>query len=223
MPIHFYNGLIDKLYMFIFYRVILSHSVTNIDISPQICYVILNRAPHRSPEIHTEKRRLTGFHRKDERFMKIEIPGYPSLDLKYLLLDYNGTIALDGIISEAVANKIRQLSDLFHIYVLTADTNGTARQMCEGLPVDILTFPNDAAMQEKQNILYSLGKENCAAIGNGRNDLLMCREAAFSVSVLGQEGMYGRLMTATDLCVPSILDAMELFLKPHRIIASLRG
>ena len=78
-------------------------------------------------------------------------------------------------------------------------------------------------MQEKQNILYSLGKENCAAIGNGRNDLLMCREAAFSVSVLGQEGMYGRLMTATDLCVPSILDAMELFLKPHRIIASLRG
>ena len=48
--------------------------------------------------------------------MKIEIPGYPSLDLKYLLLDYNGTIALDGIISEAVANKIRQLSDLFQIY-----------------------------------------------------------------------------------------------------------
>ena len=103
--------------------------------------------------------------------MKIEIPGYPSLDLKYLLLDYNGTIALDGIISEAVANKIRQLSDLFQIYVLTADTNGTARQMCEGLPVEILTFPNDAAMQEKQNILYSLGKENCAAIGNGRNSL----------------------------------------------------
>ena len=155
--------------------------------------------------------------------MKIEIPGYPSLDLKYLLLDYNGTIALDSIISEAVANKIRQLSDLFQIYVLTADTNGTARQMCEGLPVEILTFPNDAAMQEKQNILYSLGKENCATIGNGRNDLLMCREAAFSVSVLGQEGMYGRLMTATDLCVPSILDALELFLKPHRIIASLRG
>ena len=85
--------------------------------------------------------------------MKIEIPGYPSLDLKYLLLDYNGTIALDGIISEAVANKIRQLSDLFHIYVLTADTNGTARQMCEGLPVDILTFPNDAAMQEKQGYI----------------------------------------------------------------------
>ena len=117
----------------------------------------------------------------------------------------------------------RLISDLFQIYVLTADTNGTARQMCEGLPVEILTFPNDAAMQEKQNILYSLGKENCAAIGNGRNDLLMCREAAFSVSVLGQEGMYGRLMTATDLCVPSVLDALELFLKPHRIIASLRG
>lgn len=155
--------------------------------------------------------------------MKIEIPGYPSLDLKYLLLDYNGTIALDGVISEAVANKIRRLSELFRIYVLTADTNGTARQMCQGLPVEILTFPTDSAMQEKERILYSLGQENCAAIGNGRNDLLMCREAAFSVSVLGKEGMYGRLMTATDLCAPSILDAMDLFLNPHRIIASLRG
>ena len=155
--------------------------------------------------------------------MKIEIPGYPSLDLKYLLLDYNGTIAHALSQSEAVAIRIRQLSELFRIYVLTADTNGTARQMCEGLPVEILTFPNDSAMQEKQDILYSLGQENCAAIGNGRNDLLMCREAAFSVSVLGQEGAYGRLLTSTDLCVHSILDALDLFLKPNRIIASLRG
>lgn len=179
---------------------------------PDLCY---GRSILKKPD-------LSGIIRK-EKHMKIEIPGYPSLDLKYLLLDYNGTIALDGVISEAVAKRIRTLSELFHIYVLTADTNGTARQMCEGLPVELLTFPNDNAMQEKQSILYSLGRENCAAIGNGRNDLLMCREAAFSVSVLGQEGMYGRLMTATDLCVPSILDAMDLFLYPHRIIASLRG
>ena len=34
--------------------------------------------------------------------MKIEIPGYKELDLKYLVLDYNGTIARDGIIPESI-------------------------------------------------------------------------------------------------------------------------
>ena len=98
-----------------------------------LCYS--KQASSRSPPDPHIKPPAARLSQKGTRLMKIEIPGYPSLDLKYLLLDYNGTIALDGIISEAVANKIRQLSDLFQIYVLTADTNGTARQMCEGLPV----------------------------------------------------------------------------------------
>lgn len=29
--------------------------------------------------------------------MIIEIPGYKTLDLDYLVLDYNGTIAVDGL------------------------------------------------------------------------------------------------------------------------------
>ncbi|TCS78345.1 hypothetical protein EDD59_112106 [Muricomes intestini] len=28
--------------------------------------------------------------------MKVDIPGYKILNLEYLLLDYNGTIAVDG-------------------------------------------------------------------------------------------------------------------------------
>lgn len=34
--------------------------------------------------------------------MKVKIPGYKELDLKYLVLDYNGTIAVDGGIPESV-------------------------------------------------------------------------------------------------------------------------
>ena len=33
--------------------------------------------------------------------MKIEIPGYKELDLNYLVLDYNGTIAMGGEIKES--------------------------------------------------------------------------------------------------------------------------
>ena len=88
--------------------------------------------------------------------MIIEIPGYKTLDLKYLVLDYNGTIAVDGTIPETVKERLKDLSKEFDIYVLTADTHGTAKQMCEGLPVKIMTFPSDAAMHEKLRIVKEL-------------------------------------------------------------------
>lgn len=155
--------------------------------------------------------------------MQIEIPGYLTLDLKYLILDYNGTIALDGSIPDSVKMRICELSKELEIYVLTADTHGTAAQMCEGLPLTIKTFPKDAAMHEKLNILNALGPENCAAFGNGRNDVLMCSQAALSVAILGNEGAYGKLISEADICVSSIEDGLDLLLKPKRLIATLRG
>ena len=72
--------------------------------------------------------------------MRIEIPGYKTMDLKYLILDYNGTIAKDGIIPESVKERLKKLSGIYEIYVLTADTHGTARKICEGLPLKIQTI-----------------------------------------------------------------------------------
>lgn len=155
--------------------------------------------------------------------MKIEIPGFKVLNIKYLVLDYNGTIALDGCIADAVKERLKNLSKELEIYVLTADTHGTAASMCEGLPVTIMTFPGDAAMYEKVRILKELGEEQCAAVGNGRNDVLMCREAALSIAVMGEEGAYGKLLAETDVCVTSILDGLDLLENPKRLIATLRG
>jgi soluble P-type ATPase len=81
--------------------------------------------------------------------MIIEIPGYKTLDLDYLVLDYNGTIAVDGLIPPAIKERLLLLGDSFKIYVLTADTHGTAAAMCDGLPLEIMTFPSGSAMNEK--------------------------------------------------------------------------
>lgn len=73
--------------------------------------------------------------------MLIEIPGYKTLTLSVLLLDYNGTIAIDGVIPSSVKERIVRLSKEFEILVLTADTHGTAKKQCEGLPMKVCTFP----------------------------------------------------------------------------------
>lgn len=155
--------------------------------------------------------------------MRIEIPDYKALELKYLVLDYNGTIALDGEIPDGVKSRLHKLSEELEIYVLTADTHGTARQMCEGLPLEIHTFPTNGALEEKLEVVEKLGAEQCAAIGNGRNDKLMCRASALAIAVMEREGMCGRLLGEADVCTRSIEDALDLLIYPKRLIATLRG
>lgn len=155
--------------------------------------------------------------------MRIEIPGYKTLDLKYLVLDYNGTIAVDGTIPDTVKQRIRKLADQLEIYVLTADTHGTAKENCQGLPLQIQTFPSDCAMTEKLKIVTGLGAENCVAVGNGRNDTQMLRESGLAIAVADREGMYGGLVAESDICVNSMEDALDLLLYPKRVIATLRG
>lgn len=155
--------------------------------------------------------------------MYIEIPGYKSLNLKYLLLDYNGTIALDGHLSETVKEMIHALSEELKIFVLTADTHGTAAAECAGLPLTLKTFPTDSAMESKLQILKELGADNCCAIGNGRNDILMCKDATLSICIMGEEGCCSQLINHTHVTVKSIENALELLLKPKRLIATLRG
>ena len=94
---------------------------------------------------------------------------------------------------------------------------------CAELPVTLKTFPTATAMDSKLEILNSLGADNCCTIGNGRNDLLMCRESALSISVIGEEGCYSKLITQTNITVKNIEDGFELLLKPKRLIATLRG
>lgn len=155
--------------------------------------------------------------------MIIEIPGYKTLNLRYLVLDYNGTIAEDGKIPGPVKERLIELGKNFEIYVLTADTHGTAAKECEGLPLTIMTFPSDKAMDEKIRIVRDLGEEHCVTIGNGRNDILMSQAAALSIAIAGKEGAYSKLIQETDITVTSAMDALNLLQYPKRIVATLRG
>lgn len=155
--------------------------------------------------------------------MKIAIPEYKTLDVDTLFLDFNGTIAVDGMIPASVRERLVLLSEQFRIFILTADTNGSAKEQCEGLPVVLHTFPTGNAREYKKELVKSTGVKRCVAIGNGRNDELMLKEAALSIAIMDREGMYGRLFKEADLCVRSMQDGLDLLLYPNRIVAGLRG
>ena len=155
--------------------------------------------------------------------MKIVIPEYKTLEVDRLFLDFNGTIAVDGIIPAGVRQRLEQLAAEFTIYVLTADTNGNAKEQCQGLPVILQTFPTGNARDYKKELVKATGSRRCVAVGNGRNDELMLREAALSIAIMDREGAYGRVLREADLFVRSMQDGLDLLLYPNRIIAGLRG
>lgn len=155
--------------------------------------------------------------------MKIDIPGYKILDLTYLVLDYNGTIAVDGDIPEDMRVCFKKLAERFKIYVVTADTHGNARAKCADLPVQICTFPSADAAHAKKEIVEKLGCDRCVCVGNGRNDVLMCRIAGLSIAVMDTEGMYARLTAEADVCVRSMQEGLGLLMNEKRLIATLRG
>ena len=94
--------------------------------------------------------------------MIIEIPGYRTLEIKNLVLDYNGTIAVDGILVPGLEAPIEALSRLVDIHVLTADTYGTVRAQCAHLPLTVHTFPRPDAGSCKEEIVRELGSGVCS-------------------------------------------------------------
>ena len=153
---------------------------------------------------------------------KLDIPGFKNLNLEHLILDFNGTLAVDGVIVSGVREIVTELSKDMRVHVLTADTQGTCRVALEGWPVDIhILEPGDEA-EAKAAYLTALGRETCAAMGNGRNDEIMLEAAALGVAVMGEEGAAPGTMSAADVAVTGIISGLELFTRPKRLLATLR-
>jgi soluble P-type ATPase len=154
--------------------------------------------------------------------ISIAIRGWGNMQIENIVLDLNGTIATDGNILSGVREKINCLSDKTTIYILTADTHGTASEEASDMGVELLKVSEKDSTEVKLRVLESLDPTKTVAIGNGNNDHLILKEAALGIAVLGDEGMSVLAMTDADIVVKNISEALDLFLKPKRLIATLR-
>jgi P-type E1-E2 ATPase len=152
----------------------------------------------------------------------VDAPGWGSFPIRHLLLDLNGTLALDGVFIPGVEERILELSEKLDIHILTADTFGTAARICHGLPVTLHVIPERDQIQAKGKYLNGLPLKT-VAIGNGRNDVNMLAEAALGIAVMGPEGTSSEAVRAADVVVMSINEALDVLLHPERLKATLRS
>lgn len=152
----------------------------------------------------------------------IKIPGRAPIEIHHVVLDYNGTIAVDGTLLPGVAERIAKLRNSVFVTVLTADTYGTVRAQCEPLGIAVRTFPQAGAALRKEAIVSAMGS-GVLCIGNGFNDIRMFDAAALRIAVLEREGLCAALLSHADVLVSSPLDALDLLLQPNRLRATLRS
>ena len=104
----------------------------------------------------------------------IDVPGLKKIQLSHLILDYNGTIAVDGFLIQGVKEKLRQLANDLEIHVLSADTFGNVKAQLEEITCKLTIIPQENQDEKKMAYVHSLGSENCVCIGNGRIDKKKC-------------------------------------------------
>ncbi len=154
--------------------------------------------------------------------IEIRIPGRGTLQLEHLVSDVNGTLALDGVLMDGVAQQIASIRNRVAVHMLTADTHGKQAAIDQQLNLTATQLTGGKEQEQKRAYIKKLGSEKVIAIGQGANDAAMLKEAALGICVMSSEGAATETLLSADIVVPNIFVAFDLLDKPLQITATLR-
>ena len=144
------------------------------------------------------------------------------ITIKHIVLDYNGTIAKDGILKDEVKKLLPLLAQKYTLHVITADTFGSVKKELKDFDLHVEVLQSKEHTLEKETYINKLNASECAAIGNGNNDIKMLQKAVLGICLIGDEGCSSKTLLASDIVCKSISEALELFIYSKRLKATLR-
>ena len=151
----------------------------------------------------------------------IHRPGRESLEIEFVLIDFEGTLAPDRRVHPKAKDKINLLAKRTKIYVLTTGEKIVVEEVMKKVKAEVVFLGEGEGSRQKLELIKRLGERRTAAIGNGADDAAMIEEAGLGICVVGKEGAAGETLRKADVVVTSILDALDFLLKPLRQKATL--
>jgi len=156
--------------------------------------------------------------------ISLSIPGFnENITLEHLVLDFNGTIAIDGKLIDGIAEILNDLAQKVTIHVLTGNTFGSVEEELKNIPCRVIALPKENLGFEKKKYIQQLNLQSVVSIGNGRNDRLILQASVIGIIVIQQEGASSEALMAADVICPDIFSALELLNNPLRLVATLRN
>src|SRR4030043_51547 len=119
--------------------------------------------------------------------ISIERPGQGNLEIEFILVDFEGTLASDRRVHPKAIDKINLLSKRTKIYILTKQEKTLVEESLKKVKEEIVDLKEGEASQQKLDLLRQLGATRTVAIGNGTDDAPMIEEAVFGTCVMGKE------------------------------------
>ncbi|HLC33844.1 MAG TPA: hypothetical protein VJJ70_02450 [Anaerolineales bacterium] len=154
--------------------------------------------------------------------VELNIPGRGPLRFEHLVLDVNGTLAVDGQLIDGVPRQLAELRGQLTIHLLTADTFGRQAEIDQVLSLTAVRLRPGGEPQQKADFVTALGAQRVVSIGQGANDAAMLHAAGLGIAVVSPEGLAAASLAAADVVAPSISAALDLLLHPMRLVATLR-
>ncbi len=151
----------------------------------------------------------------------IQRPGQSNLEIDFILIGFEGTLASDRRVHPKAKDKINLLSKRTKIYILTTEEKERVEEVLKRVKAETVYLTEGESSQKKLDLFRQLGPARTVAIGSGLDDVPMIEEAGLGVCVLGKEGTSSEAMKKADLVFMNILDALDFLLKPLRQKASL--
>jgi len=151
----------------------------------------------------------------------IQRPGQSNLEIEFILIDFEGTLASDRRVHPKAKDKINLLSKRTKIYILTKEEKERVEEVLKKVKAETVYLTGGESSQKKLELLRQLGPARTVVIGNGIDDISMIEEAGLGVCILGKEGTSSEAMKKADVVFMNILDALDFLLKPLRQKSSL--
>jgi soluble P-type ATPase len=155
--------------------------------------------------------------------LQIDIPDFGHLQLEHLVMDYNGTLAVDGEPIQGIRRRVEKLATQLQVHVITADTFGKVQAALDGWDCAVKILDQEDQVGQKLAFVQELGADKCVCIGNGRNDRMMLEAAALGLAVMLEEGASRESLLTADIVLPGIVPALDILLHPLRLTATLRS
>ena len=152
--------------------------------------------------------------------MIYNIPSVWKYEITTIIIDLNWTLSVNWNISDRSIELIKELkTKWFELILLTWDQRGTAQGFCDEIWMTLFKAKN---WEDKTKIMQQFNKETTAAIGNGRIDIWTFENSKLAIATLQSEWIHAGILQHVDIIMPSIEDALKIFLDPDTMWATMR-
>jgi soluble P-type ATPase len=151
----------------------------------------------------------------------LDVRGFGKRSIEHVVMSFEGALSSEGKLVPEIAERLMKLSICSRLHIVCSDFSPEVESELRSVDSDILRLAPGAQDAQKVELVRKLGPMKVAAVGCGRSDALMLREATLGIAVIGRNGAHPESMAAAQVVCSGIQDALDLLLKPRNLMAVL--